>query len=343
MATSLDALEALLQFREGIPKKKLSPDRSLSIHPAMPVPNPLDPAQPHIIEGDTPTRTVNRPAFGSGAKSAFSPKSAMAPAPVVTTVPNPLATPIAEKYPVQHPLPASISFAKALSPSSTLSQISTHGFEMHPLTPMTTKSSDAKSMEVELQTDKIQDALNSRPQRGKKRRNLSDLERSELTRTRNREHAKSTRMKKKARIQELIETEKEYLLLKEKETLDQCRINRLVQYVENVGSTSEQHEIKDCLHSSRLKRLASQEILKPEFAVIDTVALTTENSGMVKVSAHGTDLESGNPKTLSGVICVDYTPETADISAIFLYWSSPQSSPSSVGIVPSVSVLSFEF
>jgi hypothetical protein len=44
-----------------------------------------------------------------------------------------------------------------------------------------------------VRTDKIQDALNSRPQRGKKRCNLNDEERLELTRTRNREHAKCTR------------------------------------------------------------------------------------------------------------------------------------------------------
>ena len=49
------------------------------------------------------------------------------------------------------------------------------------------------SMELAVRTDRIQDALNSKPQRGKKRRNLNDQERLELTRTRNREHAKCTR------------------------------------------------------------------------------------------------------------------------------------------------------
>jgi hypothetical protein len=41
--------------------------------------------------------------------------------------------------------------------------------------------------------DKIEAALRSKPQRGRKRDDLSDKERLELTRTRNREHAKSTR------------------------------------------------------------------------------------------------------------------------------------------------------
>lgn len=39
----------------------------------------------------------------------------------------------------------------------------------------------------------IEAALKSKPQRGRKRENLSGLERQELTRTRNREHAKTTR------------------------------------------------------------------------------------------------------------------------------------------------------
>ena len=41
--------------------------------------------------------------------------------------------------------------------------------------------------------DEIKAALESRPQRGKKRDNLTALERKELTKTRNREHARSTR------------------------------------------------------------------------------------------------------------------------------------------------------
>jgi ABC-type phosphate/phosphonate transport system substrate-binding protein len=41
--------------------------------------------------------------------------------------------------------------------------------------------------------EKIIEALKSENQRGKKRQDLNDMERLELTRTRNREHAKSTR------------------------------------------------------------------------------------------------------------------------------------------------------
>jgi hypothetical protein len=53
----------------------------------------------------------------------------------------------------------------------------------------------------------IEAALRSKPQRGRKRDNLSEVERLELTRTRNREHAKSTRNRKKARYQELLDNE----------------------------------------------------------------------------------------------------------------------------------------
>lgn len=55
--------------------------------------------------------------------------------------------------------------------------------------------------------EKIIEALKSENQRGKKRQDLNDMERLELTRTRNREHAKSTRLRKKARYDELLKFE----------------------------------------------------------------------------------------------------------------------------------------
>jgi hypothetical protein len=51
-----------------------------------------------------------------------------------------------------------------------------------------------------VRTTEIEAALRSKPQRGKKRDNLNALERLELTRTRNREHAKSTRYVKVAPV-----------------------------------------------------------------------------------------------------------------------------------------------
>lgn len=144
-------------------------------------------------------------------------------------------------------------------------------------------------------------------------------------------------MKKKARLQELMDIEQRYLQLKEKESLDLRRREQLVEFVENI-----EHQAKACTNSSRLHQLASREMQKPEFAIGGAVALATEDSGMVKVSVRGMDLKSREPKTLSGVISVDFNPRTADICAASLFWPSPESTNASVGLFPSVSVLSFE-
>ena len=136
-----------------------------------------------------------------------------------------------------------------------------------------------------------------------------------------------------------MDLEKNHLLLKEKEELDLLRKERLVTFVESVGH---EHQAKHCLLFSKLIKLSSEELLKPRFSVTNSVALSDENSGMVKVSIYGTDVESGKPKTLSGVICADFAPKTAELSSVSLYWSSEQIMPESVGMIPSVSMLSFE-
>ena len=69
----------------------------------------------------------------------------------------------------------------------------------------------------------IKKALHSKPQRGRKRADLNDAERHELTRNRNREHAKTTRIRKKARYQELLECERKLQELLEKDELDEKR------------------------------------------------------------------------------------------------------------------------
>jgi len=80
--------------------------------------------------------------------------------------------------------------------------------------------------------DEVQAALNSKPQRGKKRENLSALERLELTRTRNREHAKSTRLRKKARYQELLDKEEQLRTLKQEDRLRNDRRKGVVEFME---------------------------------------------------------------------------------------------------------------
>lgn len=135
-------------------------------------------------------------------------------------------------------------------------------------------------------------------------------------------------IKKKARLDYLMEIEEKYMLVKEKELLHVRRRQRVVDFVE-------QREVKCCFYSSRLRELASQEILNAEFSATDAVALNAANSGSVRVSAHGSDLDSSSSKTLSGVICVDFAPGSIDIRDISLYWST-RSSVSS--FPPSVSL-----
>jgi hypothetical protein len=50
-----------------------------------------------------------------------------------------------------------------------------------------------RAAEEAVRKEKVEAALRSKPQRGRRREDLSEKERLELTRTRNREHAKSTR------------------------------------------------------------------------------------------------------------------------------------------------------
>ena len=142
------------------------------------------------------------------------------------------------------------------------------------------------------------------------------------------------RIKKKARFDDLIEIEKKYMLVKEIELLHVRRRLRLIDFVE-------QRAEKRCINSSRLYELASQEILNPEFSVTDAVVLTSDNSCTVRVLAHGSSLDLANPKTLSGMICVDFAPGSTDIRDISLYWSTTSSV--STSFPPSVSLSNLEW
>lgn len=85
--------------------------------------------------------------------------------------------------------------------------------------------------EEQIRKEEVEKALLSKPQRGRRRDNLSNSERLELARTRNREHAKSTRIRKKARVQELEEMEKQYKLLVAKEDINQKRIGIVLDFL----------------------------------------------------------------------------------------------------------------
>jgi hypothetical protein len=82
-----------------------------------------------------------------------------------------------------------------------------------------------------IRPSQVEAALRSKPQRGKKRDNLSLSERLELTRTRNREHAKSTRIRKKARFEELWHRELEWHKYYDKELVENARRQCLVDFM----------------------------------------------------------------------------------------------------------------
>jgi hypothetical protein len=189
MATSVDALEALLQFREGVSNSKFNHLPQSIYRPGLPVPNPLDPTQPHLIEGDAQhTAADRRPVFGGGVKSTF---SLLILTPDAVTVPDPLAMPATEKKASRHPSP-SYSAIERLTTVASQNWIDDGGFAVGDTGPLRPIAIDS-AFKVDVRTEKNRDALNSKPQRGKKRQNLNQLERQELTRTRNREHAKSIR------------------------------------------------------------------------------------------------------------------------------------------------------
>jgi len=107
--------------------------------------------------------------------------------------------------------------------------------EPHSNASMSSRSSTASTScelpATSIRAAQVEAALRSKPQRGKKRENLSMSERLELTRTRNREHAKSTRIRKKARFEELCNREMEWHKYHETEILDSARRQCLVDFM----------------------------------------------------------------------------------------------------------------
>ena len=89
--------------------------------------------------------------------------------------------------------------------------------------------SDVDSIES-VRREQVEAALRSKPQRGRKRNDLTDVERLELTRTRNREHAKSTRIRKKARYQELEGKEMQLEQLQAKQLLESERRQSIMDF-----------------------------------------------------------------------------------------------------------------
>lgn len=122
------------------------------------------------------------------------------------------------------PMPSNVSPSQNSTPTGAIAGTPRPRHESFDL--QSTVSSSEKNVEsaepspASIRKEKVAEALRSKPQRGRKRDDLSETERLELTRTRNREHAKSTRIRKKARYQELLDREELYLQQQEQEDID---------------------------------------------------------------------------------------------------------------------------
>ncbi|KAL7516831.1 hypothetical protein ACHAWX_001807 [Stephanocyclus meneghinianus] len=338
--SSLEALEALLTFRQSVTMCRAPP----CVHPEIPVPDPLNPLLPHVIEGDfSPMNRVKDPFSLKRAHHSISSRSPLSND--VPSVPNPLEALLTGKSSAKRSYKSPYSMnhqgADPLEHRSPFYNAGSSSAEVN----KTNKSIvGMSSMELAVRTDRIQDALNSKPQRGKKRRNLNDQERLELTRTRNREHAKCTRMKKKARHLELVEMEKSYHILKSQQELNANRRTCVIKLIGGVSSLSKQQDIKTCPSTSRLRQLAIEELQHPQVSLVggvtaDAVALT-ENSATVKILLMGTDYSSGNPKSMEAFLLVDFEAASTEICSISLQWILPECRRPKM--FPSVSSSSFD-
>lgn len=96
-----------------------------------------------------------------------------------------------------HSMSSGVSPSLSSTPVGTMASTPRPRYESFDL--QSTVSSPEKKVESpepspSIRKEKVAEALRSKPQRGRKRDDLSETERLELTRTRNREHAKSTRL-----------------------------------------------------------------------------------------------------------------------------------------------------
>mmetsp|Transcript_26730 Transcript_26730/g.54539 ORF Transcript_26730/g.54539 Transcript_26730/m.54539 type:complete len:378 (-) Transcript_26730:233-1366(-) len=376
MCDSLDALEALLKFRKSVTRNGyFYPRPDPRLHPEVPVPDPLNPSLPHYIENDGLTSCCSSDFDFYGSSSAavdiqFGRPSeasnyAIDADVISASVPNPLKMPEpgTAALPPSNTLsslsiyygsfynknaPRAFSSANA-SPVCTKTNSSQHDAAVKAEAVSTADVSVARSLQNHLsdpvvRSEKVRDALNSKPQRGKKRGNLNELERLELTRTRNREHAKSTRMKKKQRFHELLAIEKKWQVMNE---LNVHRRKHLANFIERSESFEAKRSTTEVACLADLQSLAREKLLNAEFSISgptnEAIALSGGNSGTAQVIACGQDVVSGKIKTSLCVVCVKFASKSTEIVSASLFWSAWNTSNASPSAMfPSVSASSFE-
>ena len=130
-------------------------------------------------------------------------------------------------------------------PAQTISPKSTHAADLND-----GESVGGRAFVDNIRMEQVEAALKSKPQRGRKREDLSELERLELTRTRNREHAKSTRIRKKARHQELLDIEKRCEELENKSNLLEDRRKVVGEFLKSRELMFHNFQPSDSSHSS---------------------------------------------------------------------------------------------
>eukprot|EP00980_Cylindrotheca_fusiformis_P013041 scaffold3267_cov140-Cylindrotheca_fusiformis.AAC.3 len=106
----------------------------------------------------------------------------------------------------------------------------------------------------EIRKEKVEAALRSKPQRGRKRDDLSDKERQELTRSRNREHAKTTRIRKKARYEELLECERKLKDISEQNERNELRCKAIESFL-----ALRQNMIRCCIQDDAMAEAAQED------------------------------------------------------------------------------------
>ena len=179
--SSIEALETLMLFRETIVRCRAPPE----VHHEIPVPNPLNPFLPHVIESDSPPVHFSEQPFLARRPSFLRPPPVLLDVPAV---PDPLAafaacTSASQDSSMQSMPSESMqmhqqaeSVEQKLQDTANASAGCSDDIKTHAYITNNENVSNTKST---IPLDNLQNASNS-SQRGKKRQEINDLERSEI-------------------------------------------------------------------------------------------------------------------------------------------------------------------
>ncbi|GMI10951.1 hypothetical protein TrVE_jg5882 [Triparma verrucosa] len=135
--------------------------------------------------------------------------------------------------------------------------------------------------------EEVMNALGSKPQRGRKRSNLTEAQRQELTRTRNRQHAKSTRERKKAKLDELTLIEGKYNEIQMEKELDHARKRTVQAVISSRGRPSPNFPPfgQAASFSDFFDNPTTFEFLRPNNTVVGLENLEKDNANLISAVA----------------------------------------------------------